>query len=139
MSIEGSINVSALFHDRDGTTAMKVLSLRSSIEHTTGKVAIVTGTAGTAAATLFDTNAAVPYRDASGTLVEFGNVSQALFSWSGTSQRYCEFQAFEGQKVVLASQSGSVSASRIDSGASNEIAITAGGGTGTYTIVLYGS
>ena len=40
MSIEGSINVSALFHDRDGTTAMKVLSLRSSDEYTTGKVRI---------------------------------------------------------------------------------------------------
>ena len=139
MSIEGSINVSALFHDRDGTTSVKVVSLRSSNEYTTGKVAIVTGTVGTAAATLFDTSAAVPYRDASGTLVQFGNVSQALFSWSGTSKRYCEFQAFEGQKVVLASESGSVSASRIDGSASNEMAITAGGGTGTYTIVLYGT
>jgi hypothetical protein len=44
MAIDGRINVDVLFHDTDGTTSLKVVSLEDSTAYTTGKVAIVTGT-----------------------------------------------------------------------------------------------
>jgi hypothetical protein len=44
MAIDGRINVDVLFHDTDGTTSLKVVSLEDSTAYTTGQVAIVTGT-----------------------------------------------------------------------------------------------
>ena len=80
MSIEGSINVSALFHDKDGTTAMKVVSLRSANEYTTGKVAIVTGTVGTTAVSLWGPSGIGfgGYRDAAGDLVSIVQVTRIV-------------------------------------------------------------
>jgi hypothetical protein len=65
MSVEGRISVDVLFHDTDGTNAINVVSLRDSREYATGKVAVITGTAGTAAVNLNEYGI-TPYRDASG-------------------------------------------------------------------------
>lgn len=44
MSIEGRINVDFLFHDKSGSR-FKIVSLHDSVEHGTGKAAIVSGVA----------------------------------------------------------------------------------------------
>lgn len=88
MSIEGSINVSALFHDRDGTTAMKVVSLREAQEYTgTQQVVFLTGTANTTGATISAFSNA--YRDAKGQAVLLPVVNRLLFRC--TPQGTCTF------------------------------------------------
>lgn len=62
MAIDGRINVDVLFHDTDGTASLKVVSLEGSTSHTSGKVAIVTGTCGTSQQSI----STASYRDAAG-------------------------------------------------------------------------
>jgi hypothetical protein len=69
MAIDGRINVDVLFHDTDGTTSLKVVSLEDSTAYTTGKVAIVTGTVGTTEVSVSISPGT--YRDASGAIVNF--------------------------------------------------------------------
>ena len=57
MSLEGRINVDVLFHDKDGTASLKVTSLQDSRAYTTGKVAVITGTLGTASSTILNPSA----------------------------------------------------------------------------------
>jgi hypothetical protein len=135
MSIEGSINVSALFHDKDGTTSLKVVSLESSTAYTTGKVALLTGTAGTAAVS-FSTIGATAYRDASGSLVSFSAVQKVAFSWSGSSARV--LSDLNDNAFVMRSANNAVAVS--DATNFNiQPELSGGVGTGTYTIVLYGT
>lgn len=136
MSINGSISVNALFHDTDGTTSLKIVSLKSSDEYTTGKVAVVSGTAGTSAVTLDSPVLSPTYRDASGGLVSFSTVRRILFSWSGQNPRTLTDAEYDTFKFT--SSSGSVAASLI---AQDNVvpSLSAGTGTGTYTIVIYGT
>lgn len=52
MSVDGFISSSAIFHDKDGTTTLKVVSLASADSYSSGKVAIASGTCGTSVATV---------------------------------------------------------------------------------------
>ena len=134
MSIEGSINVSALFHDRDGTTAMKVVSLRSATEYPGGLVAIVTGTAGTAQTTIEIENI---YRDASGNLVQIPAPQRIVFSWSGLNSRLLQNVDGSGAlDMLLRSRSGQAAVSNPPN--VFNLSLRSGSGTGTYTIVIYG-
>lgn len=138
MSINGSISVNALFHDTDGTTSLKIVSLKSSDEYTTGKVAVVSGTAGTSAVTLDSPVLSPTYRDASGALVSFLTVRRILFSWSGPKRRTLTDAEYDNFK--LTSLSGSVAASWMAADSDNVTpSLSAGTGTGTYTIVIYGT
>jgi hypothetical protein len=78
MAIDGRINVDVLFHDTDGTTSLKVVSLEDSTAYTTGKVAIVTGTVGTTEVSVSISPGT--YRDASGAIVNFTSVSRFAFA-----------------------------------------------------------
>jgi hypothetical protein len=78
MAIDGRINVDVLFHDTDGTTSLKVVSLEDSTAYTTGKVAIVTGTCGTTEVSVSISPGT--YRDASGAIVNFTSVSRFAFA-----------------------------------------------------------
>ena len=126
MSISGSISVNALFHDTDGTTSLKIVSLKSSDEYTTGKVAIVTGTVGTSSVSI----SCLPttYRSASGALVSFSSVSRIVFQASSActiddganslvDQTLC---AFKGVSQP-------------------DISVVTSAHTASYTIVLYGT
>ncbi len=74
MSIDGRFNVSALFHDLDGSIGVKVLSLESSDAATAGKIALVTGTVGTATVTI--SRQPAPYTAADGSAVSFSLVER---------------------------------------------------------------
>ena len=135
MSIEGSINVSALFHDKDGTTAMKVVSLRSSDEYTTGKVAIISGTAGTAQTTIELANV---YKNAASEPVEVGQPERVLFSWTGSGIRHLELVDVDDFVYRLSSRNRNVSATTAEYITLARLTASSQN-TGTYTIVLYGT
>ena len=79
MSIEGRINVDVLFHDKDGTNAINVLSLQDSSEFTSGKVAVISRTVGSGTITLDWAT----YRDSQGQLVSITNPTRLSFRHSG--------------------------------------------------------
>jgi len=134
MALDGRITVDVLFHDTDGTASLKVVSLEDSQEYTSGKVAIVTGTVGTSGVTVYSSGTTTPaYRDASGSIVSFSDVSRV---------------ALLGTPAVQASEPG---ANRVSARSSGELAVVScfespgtitvvsDSGTSSYTLVLYGS
>jgi hypothetical protein len=136
MSIDGRINVDALFHDTDGTASLKVVSLASSVGYTTGKVAVVTGTAGTSQ--VFLNLYSTQYRDASGNLVTFAStaISHIAFAFQGAPGQFRKLHDANGN-VVLVSKNNEVACSAVP--ASLDALIETAANTGTYTIVLYGT
>ena len=138
MAINGRINVDVLFHDTDGTTSLKVVSLEDSTEYTSGKVAIVTGTCGT---TLITAAQVAPstYRDASGSIVSFTAVTRAAFSATPAARALQEGSGSDAPRLFSAG--GSVAVSNMDPEEDNQsdwfVQTTAG--TASYTLVLYGS
>lgn len=134
MSINGSISVSAMFHDTDGTASLKIVSLKSSDEYTTGKVAVVSGTVGTNSATIYFSNTA--YKDASGSAVSFATVHRLAFAASPLA--YLDAAAaLGGGDNVLASRSNQVTLIDAREGGQSLVYTTAG--TASYTLVLYGT
>ena len=132
MSIEGRINVDCLFHDKDGTASLKVVSMQDSTEYTTGKVAIVSGTVGTSQVSL---NAYSPaYMDSSGSLVTFTTLSRVVFSYSGSTAK--KLNDINGNFLLSSSNNEPAASSVIGN---VDAVIDPGSGTGTYTIILYGS
>jgi hypothetical protein len=131
MSIDGRITVDALFHDRS-SDRLRVVSLQDSKEYTTGKVAVVTGTAGTSQ---FSVNTySTSYRDSSGSLVTFSTLSRVVFSYSGSTGR--KLLDIDGN-FLLSSRNNEPAASSVSGNV--DALIEAGSGTGTYTIILYGT
>jgi hypothetical protein len=135
MSIEGRINIDCLFHDKDGTASLKVVSLQDSKAYTTGKVAVITGTAGTAQVS-FASIGTTSYKNAAGDAVSFSAVQRVAFSWGGTSER--TLAEIADSVFFLRSKSGSVALSDCTA-MPVQPQISSGTGTGTYTILLYGT
>jgi hypothetical protein len=132
MAINGRINVDVLFHDTDGTTSLKVVSLEDSTEYTTGKVAVVTGTCGTASTAI--SYAPSTYRDASGNLVSLSSVSRIAFA--ATPLAYVDATAPGAPAdAMVASKNNSVTV--LDAEAVAFVYTTAG--TASYTLVMYGT
>ena len=132
MAIDGRINVDVLFHDTDGTTSLKVVSLEDSTAYTTGKVAIVTGTCGTATVTI--NVAPSTYRDASGALVSLASVERIAFA-ATPGANIDTGQRTSGGDNVITSRNGQVSI--VDVPSVSWVYTTAG--TASYTLVLYGT
>lgn len=137
MSIDGRITVDCLFHDKAGTAALKVVSLESSTAYTTGKVAVITGTCGTALVQI-NTNPCDTYRGADGEVVSFGiGVQKVAFSATNFSHlRNTEVEGF-----VLLSNGGSVAVTDFGTDANNLFvnAVPGMAATASYTILLYGT
>lgn len=137
MSLEGRINVDALFHDKDGTNAVSVVSLQSSEQYTTGKVAIITGTAGTAQTTI--TLSGI-YNDASGSPVIIDQISKVLFSWNnpiGYARRLELIDVDDFALCTLVSRNKEIAASSVSLIVDARLSASANN-TGTYTIVVFG-
>ena len=138
MALDGRITVDVLFHDTDGTASLKVVSLEDSQEYTSGKVAIVTGTCGTA---LIAAASVAPstYRDASGSIVSFSAVTRAAFSATPAARALQEGSASDAPRLFSAG--GSVAVSDMDPEEDNisDWFVQTTAGTASYTLVLYGS
>ena len=133
MSIEGRINIDVLFHDKDGTASLKVVSLQDSRAYTTGKVAIVSGTVGTSAVTI--QVAPTAYRDASGALVSFFEIQRYVIR-SGPAALIVN-----NPTVTVDPNSLSiVSSSHGDfDDATQQPTVRTPTGTSSYTIAMYGT
>jgi len=131
MSIDGRINVDVLFHDKDGTASLKVVSLQDSEAYTTGEVAIMSGTCSTTGVTL--SFGPTTYRDASGQLVEVapGGSGRIAFLASGNGG-------------VLTQSNGSLYLSSVNRPCVSNIdeqesvSVFAVNGTTRYTVVVWG-
>jgi hypothetical protein len=133
MGLDGRINVDVLFHDTDGTTSLKVVSLEGSNQYTAGKVAVVTGTCGTTAVTI--SGGGLLYRNAAGQLVTFSEYSRVAFQ----SSRDCT--ATDGDSVDNRCRSiGNVALCDWNPvGSSIDIEPKFTSGTASFTLVLYGT
>jgi hypothetical protein len=136
-NVNGSISVNVEF--RDSTTLasverLKTIALRDTTEYTTGKVAVLSRTAGTTSI-VFDN---IEYRNASGAFVSFDDVRRVAFSWSGAANDARTL--VDGASILLRSRNGEVSCTSTDGAWQGfEIQSSPGGSTGTYTIVMYGT
>jgi hypothetical protein len=137
MSIDGLVSASVLFHDRDGTASLKVVDLSGGDSYTTGKVAIISGTAGTSSVTI--QCQPTTYKGASGEAVSFTTVRRIAFSASRQTQVK---DALTSQRLL--ESDGDVSITRFVSSGDGEqgpsLTITPGyaSGTSSYSIVIYG-
>ena len=135
MSIEGRIAVDVSFADKSETTAvqsLKKLSLTDTTSYSTGKVAIVTGTCGTAAVTI--SLAPTTFRDASGSLVSLATLSRMAFA--ADVQSKCQPA---GEDELIVSSGNRVAVTEVLSAASVQVSRVGTSGTASYTLVLYGT
>jgi hypothetical protein len=134
MSLEGRISVDVLFHDKDGTASLKVVSLQDSKAYATGKVAVITGTLGTASSTISHTGS---FRGADGEYVSITSVNYAVFRFDGTGG---SFKRLAIGNATIRSNDSIVSASCVGGDDTGQFTISGNSGsTGTYAVVLYGT
>ena len=134
MGLDGRINVDVLFHDTDGTTSLKVVSLDDSTSYSSGKVAVVTGTVGTTQQSISTSS----YFDAAGQAVSFSAVTRIALQSSGREVRYLMSSSPENIGVISV---GALAVGNISpvfpSLINHRIRTTSG--TASYTLVLYGT
>ena len=135
MSIEGRIAVDVSFADSatsSGVQSLKRITLTSTDSYTTGKVALVSGTCGTAAVAV----AVAPstYSDSSGSAVSFSAVTR--FAFAASSAAVCSESAGAG---VAISSGSRVSVSDSRSGGTAGFNVSAYSGTASYSLVIYGT
>jgi hypothetical protein len=135
MSIEGRIAVDVSFADSatsDGVQSLKKITLTESTPYTTGKVAIVTGTCGTASVAV----AVAPstYKDSTGVTVSFATVNR--FAFAASAAAVCSEAAGSGLTVSGGSR---VSVCDSRSGGTAGFSVASYAGTASYTLVIYGT
>jgi hypothetical protein len=114
--------------------SLKTITLQESTEYTTGKVAVVSGTVGTNAATIYFSNTA--YKDASGSAVSFVTAHRLAFAASPFA--YLDAgAAIGGGDNVLASRLNEVTLIDAREGGSATVYTTSG--TASYRLVIYGT
>jgi len=139
MTIEGRIAVDVSFADSatsSGVQSLKRITLTSTDAYSSGKVAIVTGTCGTAQVSI-DFNPST-YRNAEGNVVSFSTVKRIAFSATAPSPGTL-LQDSSGTVLRSVSESVAVCDST-DSGDDVLSAYVVGqSGTASYTLVIYGT
>jgi hypothetical protein len=132
MTLDGRVNVDVLFHDVNGTSAIKVVSLNNSVEYPDGKVAVITGTAGTAAVN-FGYVGQTTYRNAAGQAVLIDSVERVIFTWSGDFPRALD--EYGDTQFYIQSVSGMPAVTYFPV-FMPALTMSGGVGTGTYKIIL---
>lgn len=133
MSVRGKFSIDVQVHDSEtagGVRSVKTITLQHATEYDFGKVAVVTGTCGTAAVTV--PVSPTTYRDAAGSIVSFSSVSRAAFSADAAGRVTCDGSG----DWTLYSRAGQVAVSEAFETASFSISTTAG--TSAWTLVMYG-
>jgi hypothetical protein len=139
MSVRGTIAVDVAFTDSTATaggTSLNTITLRDATEYTTGKVAIVSGTVGTAVIQIDPYAFEDLYRDASGNAATFPNgLSRIAFHASRKARMV------EGADECIVISDNTIAVSEMADSASSGIAIRVVGtaGTASYTLVMYGT
>ena len=139
-NVRGRISVDVQFADSttsSGVQSLKTIAVQDATEYTTGKVAIVTGTVGTAAVVLWNPEGSAlanQYRTSAGQLV--GAILPTRIALRGSSGGVLVAETDVINTDVLFS-SGGVSVCDVDDGETGSIRSLSG--TATYTVVLYGT
>jgi len=131
MSIDGTFGISVVFHDRSGER-IKVLQMADHQQYSTGKVAFITGTAGTAGTSI----AVFPqssYKDSTGNFVTFEYVTRAAFSASGNGAKFGR-----DDEGWLVSKNNEVSVASFFQGDESR-SVVALSGTVSFQLILFGS
>jgi hypothetical protein len=137
MALDGRITVDVLFQDTDGTTSLKVVSLEDTTQYGAGKVAFVTGTAGTAAVTVAN-SFSLPYRNAAGDLVTFSTVKRVAFAWQGTQGILRGLDETGDSAFSIASTAGEIAVTGVEL-PGVVLQLPQSQESGTYAIVIYGT
>ena len=135
MSIEGRVAVDAAFSDTStgtGVQSLKRLVLTSTDAYSSGKVAVVSGTCGTAAVAVAVTPST--YKDADGSAVSFATVTR--FAFAASEAAVCSEAAGAG---VAVSGGSRVSVSDSRGGGTSGFNVSAYAGTASYTLVIFGT
>jgi hypothetical protein len=141
MSIRGRFGVDVQFTDStivSGAQSLKTLTLQGASEYDFGKVALVSGTCGTAVV-------AVPvspttYRDSGGNVISFASVSRVAFSASGPNLVACDGSGGCGiEDWTIYSRAGQVAVSESLETVAFSVNVYGTTGTAAYTLVMYGS
>ena len=134
-NVRGRIAVDVQFTDSTtsaGVHSLKTITLQDATEYTTGKVAVITGTCGTAAVTVA-TSPSV-YRNSAGLLVSFATIERVAFSASLNATIDVQQRSAGGDNSIT-SRDGQVAV--VDTPAITFVYTTAG--TASYTLVIYGT
>jgi hypothetical protein len=135
MSIEGRIAVDVSFADSatsGGVQSLKKITLTDTTPYTAGKVAIVTGTCGTASSAV--AVAPTTYKDANGNVVSFVTIERFAFSATGAKCR-CQ-----NDWASVQSSGGNASVCELKQAADDfQVNVDGTAGTASYTLVIYGT
>lgn len=135
MTIEGRIAVDVGFSDSTSASSvqsLKRIALTSTDSYTSGKVAVISGTAGTAAVSV--AVAPTTYRDSAGSFVSFSSITRVVFK--STSAASLIDNATQN---TISSDGNSVAVSSLAGNQGDALQVQSGSGTVSYTVVLYGS
>ena len=139
MAVSGTINVAASFLDTDSddyNESEKKLSLSSATIVTTGSVAIITGTVGTASRTFTPfTGLMDGYRNAAGELATITNVTGIALS---SDNKVAATEEVSGTTRIV-SQNNEVAFTRFENANSNRVSVVGVGGTANFSLIIYGT
>jgi len=139
--IKGRFGVEVLFTDStvvDGAKSLKTIAVQHATEYDFGKVAVVTGTVGTAVTSV--AIAPTTYRDAAGDIVSFSSVSRVAFQASGPTLVACDgIGGCGNDDWTIYSRAGQVAVSEALETVAFSINVFGTAGTSAYTLVMYGS
>lgn len=135
MSVRGKFAIDVSFFDRTasaGVSAMKAISLQDTGEYLDGKVAVVSGTVGTATATI--SVAPCSYKDSAGNAVSFATINRVAIQ----ADRRVILKNSADMAVISGPSLAAVSDAQDDAG---PLRLFPGYTTGsaTYTLVIYGT
>ena len=134
-NVKGRIAVDVQFTDSttsSGVQSLKTVTLQDATEYTSGKVAVVTGTCGTAAVSVAISPSV--YRNSAGSLVSFATIERVAFSASLNASVDVAHRTGGGDNVIT-SRDGQVAV--VDTPGVTFVYTTAG--TASFTLVIYGT
>lgn len=135
MSISGKFSIDVHFIDKTadvGSSSTKTLFIQDVGDYSTGKVAIISGTVGTAVETISISPS--PYIDSSGAAVSFGSVSRVAV----IATRAIVVKNDADMAVISDSTLASVSDAQ-NTTAPLQLHPTYASGTAEYTLLIYGT
>jgi hypothetical protein len=139
--IKGRFGIDVLFTDSTvagGAKSLKTITLQHATEYDFGKVAVVTGTAGTAVSTV--SVAPTTYQNAAGDAVSFASVSRVAFQADGPNMVACDGSGGCGiDDWTIYSRAGQIAVSEALETSAFSINVVGTAGTANYTLVMYGS
>jgi hypothetical protein len=141
MSVKGRFGIDVQFTDStttSGVQSLKSITLQSATEYDFGKVALVSGTCGTAVVTV--PVSPTTYRDSDGNILSFASVSRVAFSATGPKLVACDGSGGCGiEDWTIYSRAGQVAVSEALETVSFSVNVYGTTGTAAFTLVMYGS